>query len=99
MHTRDTPSHLHKLPFKIMSRKSELSLKSMVSIFYLVLITEWENLEIQGWAPLPELQDQGSASIHGYREDVFACLLGIGSTGVGSHWKAFLRADNSHQRQ
>ena len=71
----------------------------MVSGLFLVLITEWEDLEIQGWSPLPELQDQGSAGIHGHREDLFACLTDIESTGVGSHWKAFLREDNSYQRQ
>ena len=77
MHTCDMPTHLYKLPFKIMTRKSELSLKYMVSGLFLVLITEWEDLEIQDWAPLPKLQDQGSAGIHRHREDLFACLTDI----------------------
>jgi hypothetical protein len=29
-----------------------------------VLITEWDQLEIQGYAPLQVLQDQGWASFH-----------------------------------
>lgn len=99
MHLCDTLSHLYKLPFNIRTRKSELSIKSMVIGMFLVLITEWVDLGIQGWARLPELQDQISAGVHAHREDLFACLPALGSTGVGSQWKAFLRADNINQRQ
>ena len=75
MHTCDTLPHLYKLPFKMMTRKSELSLKYMVSGLLLVLITEWEDLGIHGWAPLPELQDQGSAGVHEHREDLLHVFL------------------------
>lgn len=46
----------------------------MVSDLCSVLISEWETLGIQDWAPLPELQGQGRAGFHGYREALFACL-------------------------
>ena len=38
-HSHADTSHLHKLPFKIMTRKCELSLKFMVSDPFLVLTT------------------------------------------------------------
>jgi hypothetical protein len=46
----------------------------MVSGLSSVLITEWDQLGIQGWAPLPELQDQGWAVFDEQREALFACL-------------------------
>jgi hypothetical protein len=50
---------LHKSPFKIATRKIQLSANSMVSGLCSMLITKWDQVGIQGWAPLPELQGQG----------------------------------------
>lgn len=48
--------------------------KSMVSGLCSVLITEWEDLGIQGWASLSELQFQGRAGFPEHREATFAYL-------------------------
>ena len=73
----------HWTPFKITARKIQISHKSMVSDLCSVLISEWETLGIQDWAPLPELQDQGRAGFHGHREALFAYLPPVASSGVG----------------
>jgi hypothetical protein len=62
---------------KIAARKTQLSLNSMMSGLCSVLITEWDQLGIQGWAPLPELQGQGWAGFHEQREALFACAPAI----------------------
>jgi hypothetical protein len=68
---------LHKSPFKIANRKSQLNHNSMMSGLCSLLITEWDQLWIQGLAPLPELQGQGWAGLNGQNEVLFACLLTI----------------------
>jgi hypothetical protein len=37
-----------------------------------MLITKWDQVGIQGWAPLPELQGQGWAVFDDQREALFA---------------------------
>jgi hypothetical protein len=48
-----------QLSFKIPTRGTQLCPNSLVSGLYSVLITEWDQLGILGWAPLPELQSVG----------------------------------------
>ena len=92
-------SHVNKLPFKIRTWKTKLSLKSMVSGLCSVLITGWEDLGIQGWAPLSELQGQGRAGFHRHREALFAFLPVIQCCGVTSVLKPVIIADIRPQRQ
>jgi hypothetical protein len=47
---------LRNSPFKITSRKTQLSHNSMVSGLYSVMFTEWDQLRNQGWSPDPDLQ-------------------------------------------
>jgi hypothetical protein len=42
-----------------------------------VLITKWDQLGIQGWGPLPELQGQGWAGFHEKRGTIFAYCSAI----------------------
>jgi hypothetical protein len=38
-----------------------------------MLITEWDQVGIQGWALLPELQGQGWAVFDEQKQAIFAC--------------------------
>jgi hypothetical protein len=49
----------------------------MVSVLCSVLITEWDHLEIQSWALLPELQDKRWPGFYEKREALFACPSAI----------------------
>jgi hypothetical protein len=64
---------LHKSPFKIATRKIQLSAKYIVSDLCSALITEWDQLGIQCWALLPELQGQGWAVFDEQRQALSAC--------------------------
>jgi hypothetical protein len=63
----------HKSPFKIAKRKIQLSPNSMVSGLCSVLINEWDQLRIQGWDFLPELQGQDWAGFDEQMDALFAC--------------------------
>jgi hypothetical protein len=97
MCTQQGESHLYKLPFKIRTRKTKLSLESMVSGLCSVLITECEDLGIQGLAPLSELQTRGRAGLYEFREELFAYHPAIACSGVGVGQKVVLIVDVRHQ--
>jgi hypothetical protein len=46
------------------TRKIKISPNSIVDVLCSVLITEWDQLGIQVWAPLPVLQSQSWVSFH-----------------------------------
>jgi hypothetical protein len=98
MCTQQIESHLHELLFNIRTRKTKLIPQSMVSGLCSVLITGWEDLGIQDWAPLSQLQGQDRAGFHGYRETLFAYLPATACFGVRLGQKAVLIADIRHQR-
>ena len=59
-----------------------MSLKSMVSVLCSMLNPDWEDLGLQGFSPLPELQGQGRAGFCGYKEDLLAYLPPIKASVV-----------------
>ena len=99
MCTQQMESDVNKLSFKIWTRKTKLSLKFIVSGLGSVLITGWEDLGIQGWAPpLSELQGQGRAVFHGHREALLAFLPTIQYCGVRPGLKPVIIANIRPQR-
>ena len=68
----------------------------MVSGLYSVLKPDRENLGIQGWSPLPELQGQDLSSFYGHKEDLFAYLPAITGSVVGRGKNAEPSTDISH---
>ena len=74
-----------------------MSQKTMVSGVCSVLITECEDVRIQRWAPLLELQDQVGPGFQGFRKSLFAYLPAIICSLVGIGQQASLIVDIRHQ--
>jgi hypothetical protein len=49
----------------------------MVSGLCSVLMSEWDQLEIEYWVPFQELQSKGWACYYGQKEVLFACSPAI----------------------
>lgn len=62
----------------------------MVSGLFWVLITEYEDLGIQGWTPLSQLKGQVRDGFQGRKEALFACLLVIAWFALGLKQNAVL---------
>jgi hypothetical protein len=61
------------ITFENIKKENPVKLNSVVNDLCLVLITEWDHLEIQDGASVPELLCQGWADFHEQRETVFSC--------------------------
>ena len=96
MSTQQTASHLYELPFKIRTKETIISHKSMVSVLCSMLNPAWEDMEFQGLSPLPELQGQGRTEFYGHTEALFPYFSAITDSVVGPEQKAVLRADMRH---
>jgi hypothetical protein len=77
-------SKLTYINFENTKKENSVQLNSIVNDLCLVLITEWGHVEIQDWASVPELQDQGWAGFHEQREAVFSWLPAVLQTLGGS---------------
>ena len=75
MCTQQTEFYLYELPFKIRTRKTKLSPKSIVRDLYTVLITKCEDLHSQASETVGLLVTVGVFTCWAYWVFLFVCLF------------------------